>query len=84
MSHVKFLFCGSWGAMNRKQHDNYSKKKEVSEMLVQRTQRKLLPADVSEDFRDEVILVLVIEYLVGPGLSEVKGKYLYQLKHFHL
>lgn len=41
----------------------------------------LPPARVSEDFGEEVILVLVIEYLVGPGLSEVKGKYLYQLKY---
>lgn len=48
------------------------------------TRKNLLPADVSANFGEEVILVLDIEYLVGPGLSEVKGKYLYQLKCFCL
>lgn len=41
MSHVKFLFCRSWEAMDKKRHDNYSTKKEVSGMLVQGTKREL-------------------------------------------
>lgn len=39
MSHVKFLFCRFWEAVNRKRHDNSSTKKEVSEKLLQRTKR---------------------------------------------
>lgn len=72
----KFLFCRPWGAMNIKHHDNYSTKKEVSEMLVHRTKENLLPAGVSENFGEKVILVLDTEFLVGSGLSEGKRKFI--------